>query len=638
MTTDSLSLNISVSPRGDLKVKNDKKISNKQKPERNDENIDDYEIAAETKGKKKTKKSSLFKQSSDVVIPQIDGDFEPVSETLFSDRTYKDISSIHPYIVSNLEQYFGITKMTTVQQLTIPVLLSGKDALVRSQTGSGKTLAYAVPILHSLQNIRPKISRTDGVRALVILPTRELALQTYECFLKLVRAFARIVPGILVGGEKRKSEKARLRKGVNILIGTPGRVLDHAQHTASLDLSQVSVLVLDEGDKLLDMGYEKDVASILEIIEKQRNVKTRQTVLLSATLSPGVERLAGLALDSPKRIDSAEVKDEALVVPESLQQLFILAAPKLRLVTLSSFLLHICQVEGSSKVLIFVATQDMVDYFTELLPRVMDPDVEFFKLHGNMTQSDRTEVFKAFRATRFGVLLSTDVCARGLDLPHVDWIVQYTAPSNPEEYVHRVGRTARVGTEGNALIFLAPSETQFLQWLADKKIRLKEVEAHSFFGSLEHIEACQDSRRFGGGLEGLATALQHSFEDAVADQSGLRDLACKAYTSWVRFYASYPKEARNVFNFKALHLGHHAKSFALRDPPSVIGGIGKPKKGSGGDKNKKQTKTGRDRRAERLKKKGTRLKFETTESRTKRLVLSEFESGLPPVKKQKMTH
>ncbi|KAJ9596853.1 hypothetical protein L9F63_012109, partial [Diploptera punctata] len=425
---------------------------------------------------------------------------KPVSEPVFSSQPFKDLA-LHPFTVSNLDQNLGLQKLTTVQQKAIPVLLSGGDALIRSQTGSGKTLAYALPIIEELQSIRPKITRAEGIRAVIVVPTRELALQTYEWFVKLVKPFTWIVPGYLVGGEKRKAEKARLRKGITVLIGTPGRLLDHIEHTKALHLNKVNWLVLDEADRLLDMGYEKDVASFLNALNSQQEAgSSHRTVLLSATLTSAVERLAGLTLQSPTFVDAAgdEVEDD-LVIPESLKQFYILTPAKLRLVTLSAVVRWKCQ---KSKMLIFCATQDMVDFHTELLEYGVT-SVQLFKLHGNMTQSERTQVFKTFRAADSGVLLCTDVAARGLDLPRVDCIVQYTGPSSPGDYVHRVGRTARVGTSGDAIIFLTPSEVQFIppNWRAEL-----------------------DS---GSSVEEVATSLQTRYEEAVVADTHLHDLASK---------------------------------------------------------------------------------------------------------------
>ncbi|XP_014251205.1 probable ATP-dependent RNA helicase DDX31 [Cimex lectularius] len=576
----------------------------------------------------KGKTSSLFHHNPE--IPDAtDFDVVPIEEPLFSQNTFKSLGVLHPHLVANLEQLFQITKMTIVQQLTIPPLLQGQDALVRSQTGSGKTLAYAVPIMQMLQSITPKIARNDGVKALIILPTRELALQTYECFLKLCRAFTWIVPGIIVGGEKKKSEKARLRKGINVLVGTPGRILDHAQHTQVLLLHKLDWLILDEADKLLDLGYERDIGSLVSMIKDQRDrsdedVGKKQTVLLSATLGPGVERLAGLTLNKPLKIDASQndmPENDALVIPHQLSQKYVVTPAKLRLVTLASFIVTICEVEGKSKVLIFMATQDMVDYYTDLIPSVITSNVVYFKLHGNMTQTDRVEVFNKFRQSDSGVLLCTDVGARGLDLPQVDWIVQFTAPIEPNKYVHRVGRTARVGTSGSSLLFLIPSELPFLQFLQEKRIKLEEVNMENYLKNLLKIKLeSKDGQSYGSGVEGAATMLQHNFEHAVLNEKGLHSLACKAYRSWVRFYASYPNESRVAFNFKSLHLGHHAKCFALRDTPSVIGGIGKPNFKL---KNRSKRKVKKDS-----------LGLEAQASRTKRLITSEFDSGMPSKKRK----
>lgn len=553
--------------------------------------------------------SSLFAKNPE--IPRYTSRaVRPVCEPVFSSQLFKDLP-LHPFTVSNLDQNLGLQKLTTVQQKAIPLLLSTGDALIRSQTGSGKTLAYALPIIEELQSIRPKITRADGIRAVVVVPTRELALQTYEWFIKLVKPFTWIVPGYLVGGEKRKAEKARLRKGITVLIGTPGRLLDHIEHTKALQLNKVSWLVLDEADRLLDMGYEKDVGSFVDALNSQQEPgSSHKTVLLSATLTNAVERLAGLTMKSPTFVDAAgdEVEDD-LVIPESLKQFYILTPAKLRLVTLSAVVRWKCQ---RSKMLIFFATQDMVDFHTELLVYGLQ-GIQFFKLHGNMTQSERTQVFKTFRTADSGVLLCTDVAARGLDLPRVDCIVQYTGPSSAGDYVHRVGRTARVGTSGEAILFLTPSEVQFLRQLENRRIRLQEQTVDRCLEKLKELS-------FGLSVEEVATSLQARYEEAVVSNSHLHDLASKAFVSWVRFYASYPKEVRESFSFKAVHLGHYAKSFALRDPPSKIGGIGRRQFQQKKHQQQQQTRLKRPRPGS---------------STTRQRDVSEFSSGLEPMKKKK---
>ncbi|KAL4706834.1 hypothetical protein ACJJTC_010068 [Scirpophaga incertulas] len=222
--------------------------------------------------------SSLFKNNPD--IPQIgQRAVKPLVEKVFAGTTFADLN-IHPHSVANLQQNLGLCELMTVQKKAIPIILQGRDVLIRSQTGSGKTLAYALPLVEGLQAIRPKINRHDGIRAIVVIPTRELAVQTYELFVKLVKPFTWVVPGLLSGGQKRKAEKARLRKGLNILIGTPGRINDHLRHTKSLNFSKTGCLILDEADRLLDMGYEKDVAAIVKSIEDHKKAATYDPMAL----------------------------------------------------------------------------------------------------------------------------------------------------------------------------------------------------------------------------------------------------------------------------------------------------------------------------------------------------------------------
>nr|XP_031840983.1 probable ATP-dependent RNA helicase DDX31 [Nomia melanderi] len=716
--------------------------------------------------------SSLFGHNPE--IPNIGQRFvKPINEPVFTGTTFKDLN-IHPFMISNLEQNMGITEMTIVQQKAIPRILSGKDILIRSQTGSGKTLAYALPIVEFLHKIRPKLNRNSGLKALIVVPTRELALQTYECFLKLIKSFTWIVPGYLAGGEKRKAEKARLRKGCNILVGTPGRLLDHINRTTALKLGDVKYFVLDEADRMFDMGYEKDISGIVSALkistpsentdydamnilrqnvkkvftedeiehmeddtrqqtqmedqkdsesdnETDKDVKQqpayhsssdndsdeeepfvkskksdkrksplkssekndpkvstddtrqkeyqndnsdpsrRQTILLSATLTQSVEKLAGLAMENPLFVDAAkenlertgdETSDlnEDLVVPQSVAQTYVVTPAKLRMVTLSAYVAGKCQSHGQHKILIFMATQDMVDYHTEILSSVLtkpvddededsDPlvDVEFFRLHGNMTQKERTDVFKTFRLARSGVLLCTDVAARGLDLPKVDCVIQYTGPTSARDYVHRIGRTARAGSSGSATIFLTPAEIEFVRMLESRRIRIKQESMDDILDKLL-TPLCKHTS-----AHGAAIALQNEFENLVLEESKLRGKAVKAYISWIRFYSSYPRDMREVFDRKKLHLGHFAKSFALRETPQRIGGIGKKLREKDNSSNQQQHNNklanqrpdGVPRRKQQQQ--GPRDHARTGSLRNVRMLnTSEYGSGLEPaVKKPK---
>lgn len=589
--------------------------------------------------------SSLFFKNPE--IPTVTKEnVESTEENLFSSRSFSALN-IHKYLVATLEKDLNLKHMTEAQSRTIPILLDKKDAIVKSQTGSGKTLAYAIPIVEKLQSITPKIDRSSGVFALVVVPTRELVLQTYSWFVKILKPFTWVVPGYLIGGEKKKSEKARIRKGMNILISTPGRLLDHLTSTRNLNLGRLHWLIMDEADRLLDMGYEKDVGRIVSIVEehfvKEGSIGRRQTVLLSATLSKGVEKLAGLALTDPEHIklsEDASINQDQLVTPTNLKQWYIIVPPKLRLATLAAFILWKCTISTEKKVLVFMTTQDSVDYHAELFNRVLAKregrtPISFCKLHGNMPQKDRTAIFKEFRDTESGVLLCTDVAARGLDLSSVDWIVQYNPPVTAEEYVHRVGRTARVGKCGQAIIFLAPPETDFVHHLAKRGLSVVEKNPDVILKTLASSWA-----RTSQTMEQAATSLQLSFEESVIESYNLYEMATKGYVSFVRSYAALPKDVREVFNFQSLHLGHYAKSFALRDPPAQINTAGRM-----GQRNDRVQpfNTARQRNPSMLKR-AAALGSDGTQHQPShyelQAMLSEFSSGLDPApaKKIKVRH
>ena len=204
--------------------------------------------------------SSLFNHNPE--IPSIEQtEFEPAKEDVFSAKTFDQLN-LDSHLVKNLSD-LGLKTLTTIQSKALPVIMAGKDALIKSQTGSGKTMTYAIPIMQKLGTSEPKIDRKSGCFALVIVPTRELAIQSYEWFQKLCKAFIWIVPCLLVGGENRKAEKVRLRKGVNIIISTPGRMVDHLEKTENFKLDKVEWVVLDEADRMLELGYEREVQKVL---------------------------------------------------------------------------------------------------------------------------------------------------------------------------------------------------------------------------------------------------------------------------------------------------------------------------------------------------------------------------------------
>lgn len=515
-------------------------------------------------------------------------------ENVFSAEKFSDLD-VSPFMISNLENNLKLTTMTSVQKATIPLLIEGRDVFVKSKTGTGKTLTYAVPVIHSLQSITPKISRSDGPYAVILVPTRELAIQSFNVLQRLVKPFQWVVPGVVTGGEKRKSEKARLRKGVNVLVATPGRLLDHIEKTKSLELKRLRWIILDEADRLLDLGFEKDVSSILTAVKDSLLSGVRcQTVLLSATLNEGVERLAGISLYNPLSIDvttedgggenkeasnAQSSSDVSFTTPQQLKQFFIIVPSKLRLVTLAAFLLWKKQKEESTatKMIVFMSSRDSVDFHCDLFKKsfssVAKLRLVFFKLHGNMSQSERTSVFKSFSDATRGILFCTDVAARGLDLPHVNWIVQYNTPGNPADYVHRVGRTARIGLKGNALLFLTPAEVEYLDILKQHGISPEELLVNDVLKTLAVSSGdakLKTAKYVDQKAQESATELQNSFEDYVLSNDLCLKAAKTAYQSFVRAYATYPSNLKHIFHVKNLHLGHVAKSFGLREAPKEL--------------------------------------------------------------------
>ncbi|XP_064379862.1 probable ATP-dependent RNA helicase DDX31 isoform X3 [Dromaius novaehollandiae] len=520
------------------------------------------------------KTSNLFKNNPD--IPEIHRKaVQQVQEDVFTSDSFSQLD-LHPHLISTITTVLKICSMTSVQKQTIPVLLQGKDALVRSQTGSGKTLAYGIPLVQSLQGMKPKIQRSDGPYALILVPTRELALQSFETMQKLLKPFAWIVPGVLMGGEKRKSEKARI----------------------------------------LDLGFEKDVAVILNALNAER--ETRQNVLLSATLTEGVTRLADISLNDPVSISiadkiqdrlkpaSQEGKDaissstfmdqENFAVPEKLKQYVIMVPSKLRLVTLAAFILEKCKFEKRNKMIVFFSSCEQVEFYYELLLKVLSGGLEseqheclsvssagfqFLRLHGNMEQEERTEVFQEFLKSKTGILLCTDVAARGLDLPQVTWIIQYNAPASPAEYIHRIGRTARIGCHGNSLLVLAPSEAEYVSLLASHKINVSEIKMEKVLSSLMKDNRFKLSRSGNKKSCGTnpqevrerATVLQTKFENYVHSSEGTVRWAKKALQSFLCAYTTYPRNLKHIFHIKSLHLGHVAKSFGLRDAPQNLSAL-----------------------------------------------------------------
>ena len=353
--------------------------------------------------------------------------------------------------------------MTQIQAKSIPDSLAGNDLVGAAKTGSGKTLAFLVPIVELLTKVQ--FTRKQGSGAIVISPTRELSLQIYGVLRDIIEnSDSPQTHGLCMGGANRKSEADKLAKGVNILVATPGRLLDHLMNTKGFNYQRLLMLVIDEADRILEQGFEEDMHHIIKCLPRQR-----QTILFSATQTKKVEDLARLSIqNTPVYVGVHD--DSTAATVEGLNQGYVICHAANRFLLLFTFL----KKNKHKKIMVFFSSCNSVKYHSELLNYI---DIEVMDIHGNQKQQKRTTTFFQFCKQDSGILLCTDVAARGLDIPHVDWIVQFDPPDDPKEYIHRVGRTGRgTNTVGRALLFLLPEELNFLKYLKAAKVTLQEFE------------------------------------------------------------------------------------------------------------------------------------------------------------------
>lgn len=352
--------------------------------------------------------------------------------------------------------------MTEIQQRAIPPLMAGRDVLGAAKTGSGKTLAFLIPAIEMLSALRFKPRNGTGV--IVVSPTRELALQIFGVARELMQYHSQTF-GIVMGGANRRAEAEKLSKGVNLLIATPGRLLDHLQNTPGFVFKNCRALVIDEADRILDAGFEDEMRQIIRVLPKEH----RQTMLFSATQTTKIEDLARISLKPGPFYINVVPKEEHSTVA-GLDQGYVICDSDKRFLLLFSFLKR----NLKKKIIVFFSSCACVKYHAELLNYI---DLPVLDLHGKQKQQKRTNTFFEFCNAKQGTLICTDVAARGLDIPSVDWIVQFDPPDDPRDYIHRVGRTARgANAKGKSLMFLQPNEVGFLSYLKEAKIPIVEYE------------------------------------------------------------------------------------------------------------------------------------------------------------------
>jgi len=415
-----------------------------------------------------------------------------------------------PSLVSAVSA-LGYEEPTPIQREAIPVLLSGVDMLGQAATGTGKTAAFALPLLDKLSRdgkaVRGKVS------ALVLVPTRELAMQVAEALHKYAKGSnLNVVP--VYGGAPMDHQIRALRRGTEVVVGTPGRVLDHIRRR-TLDLSAVQVLVLDEADEMLDMGFSEDIDTIVA-----ETPDTRQTALFAATFAPRIMSIAGRHLKTPKKVQVAQEKRAAGKLPQVRQVAFIVGKGQK-----IGALHRILDFESPKSAIVFCRTRIEVDELTDTLNA---HGYGAQSLHGGMVQKQRDRVMQLFRSEKADILVATDVAARGLDIDHVSHVFNFDLPTAPEVYVHRIGRTGRIGRDGVAITLCAPREQRFLQYverLTKQKIEIGKLpsEADLRRRRLESAKETLRARIIAGGLEDTRELVE-----SLAEEFDMLDVAAAA--------------------------------------------------------------------------------------------------------------
>lgn len=599
----------------------------------------------------------------------------PLSEEAENFHTLGLSRRVAQHLASKLE----MKAPTAIQKNTIPQLIKeDNDAFLQAETGSGKTLAYLLPIVHRIMALSlnedgsakdTKVHRNSGLFAIILAPTRELCKQISVVLEKVLRCAPWLVCTTVIGGESKKSEKARIRKGVNILLATPGRLTDHLDNTKVLDVGTVRWLVLDEGDRMMEMGFEEDIRTIVGKIRADKLQKQnaegvvldgvlpsrRITVLCSATMKMSVQKLGEISLEDAVHItasksemekDAAAGSEATFAAPAQLKQSCIIVPAKLRLVTLIALLKSTFARRGSvMKAIIFISCADSVDFHYGLLKDTeplelptpessptkagstvhiastvapaayitspANPKVILHKLHGSLAQPVRSSTLNAFATCKDpAVLITTDISSRGLDVPAVDLVIEYDPAFAVPDHLHRIGRTARAGRPGKAVLFLLPGceegyvsilpssspiAPQLYESILQKGLAtdVKLPSTHKIFEMTEkqtwatRAEALQ--LHFEQRLLAKPTPEADSEETPqkpkakwrsgksakaanVPKDNPLLDAGRQAFRSHIRAYATHVREERVYFDITQLHLGHMAKAFGLREAPGGIGG------------------------------------------------------------------
>ncbi|KAM5280528.1 ATP-dependent RNA helicase DDX18 isoform 2-T2 [Ctenodactylus gundi] len=465
----------------------------------------------------------------------------------FEDTSFASLSNLVNENTLKAIKEMGFTNMTEIQHKSVRPLLEGRDLLAAAKTGSGKTLAFLIPVIELI--VKLKFMPRNGTGALILSPTRELAMQTFGVLKELMAHHVHTY-GLIMGGSNRSAEAQKLANGINIIVATPGRLLDHMQNTPGFMYKNLQCLVIDEADRILDVGFEEELKQIIKLLPTRR-----QTMLFSATQTRKVEDLARISLKREPLYVGVD-DDKATATVDGLEQGYVVCPSEKRFLLLFTFL----KKNRKKKLMVFFSSCKSVKYHYELLNYI---DLPVLAIHGKQKQNKRTTTFFQFCNADSGILLCTDVAARGLDIPEVDWIVQYDPPDDPKEYIHRVGRTARgLNGRGHALLILRPEELGFLRYLKQSKVPLNE-----FDFSWSKI-----------------SDIQSQLEKLIEKNYFLHKSAQEAYKSYIRAYDSH--SLKQIFDVNNLNLPQVALSFGFKVPPfvdlNVNSSEGKHRKRGGG--------------------------------------------------------
>ncbi|XVF63671.1 hypothetical protein PTKIN_Ptkin09bG0105200 [Pterospermum kingtungense] len=402
--------------------------------------------------------------------------FAPSDGASFHANSFMELNLSRPLLRAC--ETLGYTKPTPIQAACIPLALTGRDICGSAITGSGKTAAYALPTLERLL-YRPK--RVSAIRVLILTPARELAVQVHSMIEKLAQ-FTDIRCCVVVGGLSLKAQESALRLMPDIVVATPGRMIDHLRNSMSVDLDDLAVLILDEADRLLELGFSAEIQELVRLCPKRR-----QTMLFSATMTEEVDELVKLSLSRPLRLSA----DPSAKRPSTLTE-EVVRIRRMREVNQEAVLLSLCSKTFTSKVIIFSGTKQAAHRLKILFQLA---GLKAAELHGDLTQVQRLDALEHFRKQEVDFLIATDVAARGLDIIGVQTVINYACPRDITSYVHRVGRTARAGREGYAVTFVTDNDRSLLKAIAKRvgsKLKSRIIAEQSITKWSQKIEEMED--------------------------------------------------------------------------------------------------------------------------------------------------